>query len=129
LELKIAIGTDVNCRTFPKDQNAGRVMENPMMTSRVFAVAALAVGTLLAANASAQAPEGKFRGMYVCEKLPMTRDILRAPLDLVIDGGSVQFARPLFNLAAGARRCRNTSFSCTTMPMTTRPPGSNISAD
>jgi hypothetical protein len=73
-------------------------MENPMMASRVFAVAALAAGSLLAANASAQAPEGKFRGMYVCEKLPLTRDILRAPLDLVIDGGSVQFARPLFNL-------------------------------
>jgi hypothetical protein len=36
--------------------------------------------------------------MYVCEKLPTTRDILRAPLDLVIDGGNVQFARPLFNL-------------------------------
>jgi hypothetical protein len=68
------------------------------MASRVFAVAALAIGSLVSANASAQALEGKFRGMYVCEKLPTTRDILRAPLDLVIDGGNVQFARPLFNL-------------------------------
>jgi hypothetical protein len=68
------------------------------MASRVFAVAALAVGSLISANASAQALEGKFRGMYVCEKLPTTRDILRAPLDLVIDRGNVQFARPLFNL-------------------------------
>jgi hypothetical protein len=68
------------------------------MASRVFAVAALAVGSLTSANASAQALEGKFRGMYVCEKLPTTRDILRAPLDLVIDRGNVQFARPLFNL-------------------------------
>jgi hypothetical protein len=68
------------------------------MASRVFAVTALAVGSLVSANASAQALEGKFRGMYVCEKLPTTRDILRAPLDLVIDGGNVQFARPLFNL-------------------------------
>jgi hypothetical protein len=68
------------------------------MASRVFAVTALAVGSLVSANASAQALEGKFRGMYVCEKLPTTRDILRAPLDLVIDRGNVQFARPLFNL-------------------------------
>jgi hypothetical protein len=36
--------------------------------------------------------------MYVCEKLPTTRDILRAPLDLIVDGEGVQFARPLFNL-------------------------------
>jgi hypothetical protein len=69
-----------------------------MMASRVPAIAALAVGSLVSANASAQALEGKFRGMYVCEKLPMTLDILRAPLDLVIDGVGVQFARPLFNL-------------------------------
>jgi hypothetical protein len=50
------------------------------------------------APAQARALEGKFRGMYVCEKLPTTRDILRAPFDLVIEGGRVQFARPLFNL-------------------------------
>jgi len=70
------------------------------MNSRVFALAALAVGSLMSVNSSAQVPVsgGKFRGMYVCEKLPTTRDILRAPLDLVIDGGNVQFARPLFNL-------------------------------
>jgi hypothetical protein len=48
--------------------------------------------------ATAQTPEGKFRGEYVCEKLPTTRDILRVPLDLVVDGNKVQFARPLFNL-------------------------------
>jgi hypothetical protein len=36
--------------------------------------------------------------MYVCEKLPTTRDILLAPIDLVIKGDNVQFARPLFNL-------------------------------
>jgi hypothetical protein len=40
----------------------------------------------------------KFRGMYVCEKLPTTRDILLAPIDLVIKGDNVQFGRPLFNL-------------------------------
>ena len=31
-------------------------------------------------------------------KITTTRDILRAPFDLVIKGNSVQFARPLFNL-------------------------------
>ena len=49
-------------------------------------------------NANAQPVEGKFRGAYVCGKLPTTRDILRAPLDLIIDGGNAWFARPLFNL-------------------------------
>jgi hypothetical protein len=72
-----------------------------MMNSRAFALAALGSLPLALASAKAQAIEGKFRGMYVCEKLPTTRDILRAPLDLIIDGGSVQFARPLFNLNGG----------------------------
>jgi hypothetical protein len=36
--------------------------------------------------------------MYVCEKLQMTRDILRAPIDLIIDGQKVLFARPIFRL-------------------------------
>lgn len=58
-------------------------------------VAALAPAT--AQNAQ-QPLEGKFRGGYVCAKLPTTRGILRAPLDVVIQGGSVEFARPLFNL-------------------------------
>ncbi len=77
--------------------------------TRIVALAAvsagtLAAGTLAAGPAAAQAlapaaaPEGAFRGAYVCEKLPLTRGVLRAPLDLVIRGGSVQFARPLFNL-------------------------------
>jgi hypothetical protein len=67
-----------------------------MMNGRILALAVLIAGSLM--PASAQALQGKFRGMYVCERLPTTRDILRAPLDLVIDGGGVQFARPLFNL-------------------------------
>lgn len=35
--------------------------------------------------------------MLVCEKMRASPDILRAPLNLVIHHGSVQFARPLFN--------------------------------
>jgi hypothetical protein len=69
-----------------------------MINKQSFVLAALAVGTLVSANAGAQAVEGKFRGAYVCEKAPFTRDILRTPLDLVIQGNNVLFARPLFNL-------------------------------
>ncbi len=72
-----------------------------MKHSQIFALAALAATAFVSASAGAQSPAGlagKYRGMYVCEKLPMTRDILRAPLDLVIRDSNVQFARPLFNL-------------------------------
>jgi len=68
------------------------------MISRILVLAAVAAGPLLSSDASAQSLQGKFRGTYVCEKLPTTRDILRAPLDLAVDGGGVVFARPLFNL-------------------------------
>ena len=70
--------------------------EQHIMNSRAFAFAALPAWLLVSVNA--QALEGKFRDMHVCKKLPTTRDILRAPLDLVIDGSSVRFARPPFNL-------------------------------
>jgi hypothetical protein len=69
-----------------------------MWNRRLLKIAALVVWSLVAIGASAQTIEGKFRGMYVCEKLPTTRDILRAPIDLVIKGDNVRFARPLFNL-------------------------------
>ena len=69
-----------------------------MRNSRLFGVAPLFVGLLVSINVGALAIEGKFRGMYVCEKLPTTRNILRAPLDLEVQGDSARFARPLFNL-------------------------------
>jgi hypothetical protein len=72
---------------------------------RFFVVPGLfVVASLLAASvapANAQTLEGKFRGGYVCEKLPATRDILRAPVDLIVDGSKVLFARPLFNASGG----------------------------
>lgn len=61
-------------------------------------IVASAFTLLLAANSDAQSLDGKFRGMYVCAKLPTTRDILHVPIDLVVRGNTVQFARPLFNL-------------------------------
>jgi len=69
-----------------------------MWNRQLLKVAALVVGSLAVISARAQTIEGKFRGMYVCEKLPTTRDILMAPIDLVIKGDNVNFARPLFNL-------------------------------
>ena len=69
-----------------------------MINKQGFVLAVLAVGAVVSASAGAQAVGGKFGGAYVCEKTPFTRDILRAPLDLVIQGNNVQFARPLFNL-------------------------------
>jgi hypothetical protein len=69
-----------------------------MIKKHSFVFAALAAGAVVSANAGAQALEGKFRGAYVCEKTPFTPDVLRTPLDLIIQGNNVQFARPIFNL-------------------------------
>jgi hypothetical protein len=62
-----------------------------------FAAPLLAAPVLLAASAAAQPLDGSFRGMYVCQKMQASPDILRAPLDLVVHGEKVEFARPLFN--------------------------------
>lgn len=70
-----------------------------MMQSTALALIALAAASAFAAHADPQPIEGAYRGMYVCEKMSDTpnTDILHVPLDLVIRGGSVQFARPTFN--------------------------------
>ena len=66
------------------------------MIGRILALTALLATSFVLANA--QALEGKFRGQYVCEKLPTTRGILRVPIDLAVGSNNmVQFARPLFN--------------------------------
>jgi hypothetical protein len=67
-----------------------------MMKRQIFQATTIAL--IFAGSVDAQALEGKFRGMYVCTKLPTTRDILRVPIDLVVHDNTVQFARPLFNL-------------------------------
>jgi hypothetical protein len=68
-----------------------------MITARSFAVIAFAAGVFLALPAGAQAPGGAYRGMFVCEKMKASPDILHVPLDLVVRNETVQFARPLFN--------------------------------
>ena len=41
--------------------------------------------------------DGHYQGMFVCEKLPMVPTFLRAPLDIIVAGTDVRFARPMFN--------------------------------
>jgi hypothetical protein len=62
------------------------------------ALAIAAAALLLAAPASAESLDGAYRGSYVCEKTQATRNILRVPIDLVVNGTDVRFGRPLFNL-------------------------------
>jgi hypothetical protein len=44
-----------------------------------------------------QSLNGIYRGTLVCEHLPGTAGILRAPLDIVVTGTGVIAARPVFN--------------------------------
>lgn len=66
------------------------------MNARLFVLAGLIAVTAFV-PAHAQTLGGKFRGQYVCGKLPGTSNILRVPIDLAIDGSKVRFARPLYN--------------------------------
>ena len=61
-------------------------------------ILASAAASLATAAAAAQAPDGAYRGMIVCEKIAVARDILHVPFDLIVRGQSVEFARPVFNL-------------------------------
>jgi hypothetical protein len=67
------------------------------------AMAALAAPSLASAapNTGApdrdQAPQGPYRGAYVCQSMIAGPVIFRVPIDLVIRNGNVEFARPLLN--------------------------------
>jgi hypothetical protein len=73
------------------------------MNTNLLSVTAIAATSLLPIVAgaqsatSAQSLEGAYRGMFVCEKVQTSPDILRVPVDLKISNGNVQFARPVFN--------------------------------
>jgi hypothetical protein len=56
------------------------------------------VAMLFSPMADAQSPSGAFRGSLVCEQLKATDATLRAPLDVIIRGNDVIFARPVFGL-------------------------------
>jgi hypothetical protein len=52
----------------------------------------------LAQNTGNPSFDGAYRGSLVCDQLPGTHGILRAPLDMTVNGGNVVAARPIFNL-------------------------------
>jgi hypothetical protein len=71
------------------------------MYSRSLIFVAVTAASTLPVSADPQSPstlDGAYRGTIVCEKIKTTPGILRVPLDLLVRGGSVQFARPTFNL-------------------------------
>jgi hypothetical protein len=69
------------------------------MMGRIAVIAAIIPATAWSATTGAQGLEGAYRGMFVCEQIRGSVDILHVPLDLAVRGSDVQFARPLFNLA------------------------------
>jgi hypothetical protein len=71
-------------------------MEEEMRTG-AFAFGIIVAASMIPGPATAQSLDGPYRGMYVCEKMKISPDILRAPIDLVVNGTSVRFGRPLFN--------------------------------
>ena len=63
-----------------------------MMTKRCTLFAVFVCVTILQASdeTRAQSLPGAYRGMFVCEKVPGSADILHVPVDLVIHGDTVQ---------------------------------------
>lgn len=59
---------------------------------------AVATLTLACTAAMAEGRDGIYRGTIVCEKLKNSQFMLRAPLDVTINGAQVIAARPVFNL-------------------------------
>lgn len=76
-----------------------------MKLGRIAGSITLASALMLGTAAFAETPNpqnpqsvtGPYRGMYVCQKVGNSPDILHVPIDLVVRGGNVEFARPLFN--------------------------------
>ena len=57
----------------------------------------IAAGALPVSAAAAQSLDGAYRGMFVCQKMAASPDILHVPVDIAIKDGNVQFARPILN--------------------------------
>ncbi len=68
------------------------------MHRSTFTLAIAAAASLLVAPAGAESLDGAYRGSYVCEKTQATQNILRVPIDLVVNGTDVRFGQPLLNL-------------------------------
>ncbi|MBI1201605.1 MAG: hypothetical protein GC182_03740 [Rhodopseudomonas sp.] len=68
------------------------------MRRRSVGVIGFAVVALVSTMQMAQARDGAYRGMIVCEKMKNSPFMLKAPFDVVVTGKSVVAARPIFNL-------------------------------
>ena len=70
------------------------------MTLRTVGAFGLAIVAFASAAgmAAADALDGAYRGMIVCEKLQTSQFMLRAPFDIMINGKTAVAARPIFNL-------------------------------
>jgi len=55
--------------------------------------------TSLSNAARADALDGAYRGMIVCEKMKNSKFMLQAPVDITIAGKTVTAARPIFNIS------------------------------
>jgi hypothetical protein len=67
------------------------------IAGRVLAFVLLTGATSLSPAARADSFDGAYRGMIVCDKLKEAPDILRAPFDMMVNGTTAIFARPVFN--------------------------------
>jgi len=70
------------------------------MSRQTLKVMGFALVSLVAVSrvAAAEALDGAYRGMIVCEKMKNSQFQLRAPLDITISGKTALAARPIFNL-------------------------------
>ena len=73
-------------------------MTGTVTGSLTVSLAAVLLSVVVPSAGQTATLDGKFRGTYICEKLPTTRAILRVPLDLTVTGDLVRFARPRFGL-------------------------------
>jgi hypothetical protein len=68
----------------------------PMRTLKVIGLAIVTLA-IVSGAARTEGRDGAYSGMIVCEKLKNSQFILRAPLDITINGKTVVAARPVFN--------------------------------
>jgi hypothetical protein len=71
------------------------------MKIRLVPASAAFVAFIWSQASAAIAFEATFRGSYICEQMATTRDALRVPVRLIVDGDTVRFTRPLLDLNGG----------------------------
>jgi hypothetical protein len=70
-----------------------------MLRRKLEAIGLVVVTLAIMSNAAmAEGRDGTYRGTIVCEKLKNSQFMLRAPLDVLINGKQVIAVRPVFNI-------------------------------